>query len=459
MSLLERMHPRSCISYGCGGMLPKMGRDYGDDSPSKKRRALHERVARLLLDMDDTSCSSSPPPSSSGGGGDGGTDEKKKRGAAAAVRKRRLGAIQSLYKLSNDRDNRMPLLCTSSIDVLPALISCLQLPTDKQISKRHMHSDDVEIRRLSCLVLNNLSTPLENKAIMVLGQHSHPLLETLVRVIETASPESHLCMICLYNLSFLDDIGVDVLMKFVPGEKELDAHHASSSVEGSPHGHIITRNEDCSASFGSPSSTSSKKSTRRQRHRHHRIGATTMPSSPLPLDENGALLDLSCPALRCDHSLLRVLESMVRTYSPFLQSAVTSVEGEAIRWAMGLLCNFCKDPDEVHRINLILQTELIPCAVKNLMTTVRPMNKWTENSLEEFTLILLCHVVKVEAGRIALGRMGALDAIEPIIGKGGIHDHRAGVIQCALVDGVNGWDATCSMAESPDIGKGTMAEF
>lgn len=62
---------------------------------------------------------------------------------------------------------------------------------------------------------------------------------------------------------------------------------------------------------------------------------------------------------------------------------------------------------------------------------------------------------------MALNDTGALGAIEPIIGKGGIHDHRAGVIRCALVgeeeDGQNsGHDGTTS----PNIGRsGTMAEF
>ena len=63
------------------------------------------------------------------------------------------------------------------------------------------------------------------------------------------------------------------------------------------------------------------------------------------------------------------------------------------------------------------------------------MNQWIENSMEGFSLVLLCHLVKVQTGRDALSRMNVLDAIEPIIGKGGIHDHRAGVIRCALMDG------------------------
>ena len=440
MSLLERMHPRSCLS---GDLMTSVGRRDGD-SPSKKRKALHDRVAQLLLDIDP-----SPRPRSSTSNDvstaqrDDESDATNTVEKKSTVRRRRLGAIKSLYKLSNDRGNRMPLLCTSTVDVMPVLITCLQLPKDEQTPKPH--EDDAEIRRLSCLTLNNLSTPMENKAVMVLGQHSHRLVETLLHVIETASPESHLCMICLYNLSFLED-GVDVLLNYCPGEER---QHQPTSVEASS-GYACTaeaNDDDGSASLGSKVS--------RRRHRHHRIGATAIPTSPLQQDET----DLSWPALQNDHSLLRVLEAMVRTYSPFLQSTVTSVERETIRWTVGMLCNFCRDTRKVQRIALILQTELIPCVIQNLKTTIRPMNQWTAESLEEFTLTLLCHLAKIETGRIALSKMGALGAIEPIIGKGGIHDHRAGIIRGALVGGEEGGGNEGGETYAGIRQSDTMAEF
>ena len=65
-------------------------------------------------------------------------------------------------------------------------------------------------------------------------------------------------------------------------------------------------------------------------------------------------------------------------------------------------------------------------------------------------------------GRMALSNMGALSAIEPIIGKGGIHDHRAGIVRCALVGGgEGGGNERIGITEtSPDIGKkDTLAEF
>ena len=399
-SLLERMHPRSCT---CGGGFISKVRSNDGDSPGNKRRDLHERVAMLLNDI-------GPSSSREDGGNDGSSPEKK-----STIRKRRLAATKSLFKLSNDRDNRVPLLCTSSIDVLPVLLSCLQTSSSPDGKASKLHEDEVEIRRLSCLILNNLSTPVENKAVMSLGEHSQDLLTTLVEVIETASPESHLCVICLYNLSFLDD-AVDVLLNFCPGQEK-----AEEQMKASGH---TSYDEDGDTSFGSPRSTSSTKIS------HHRIGAKSIPCSALSISDDG------CFALQNDRSLLRILESMVRTYSPFLLSSITSVEGEAVRWSVGLLCNFCKDTANCpHRIDMILQTELVPHIVTNLGKTPRPMNQWTENSLEEFSLVLLCHLVKVKAGRDALRKTKVLDAIEPIIGKGGIHDHRAGVIRCALMSG------------------------
>ena len=62
-------------------------------------------------------------------------------------------------------------------------------------------------------------------------------------------------------------------------------------------------------------------------------------------------------------------------------------------------------------------------------------------------------------GRMALTKNDALDAIEPIIGKGGIHDHRAGIIRCALVSGEEeSRNERCEIRQ--DIGKSdAMAEF
>jgi len=399
-SLLERMHPRSCT---CGGGFISKVRSNDGDSPGNKRRDLHERVAMLLNDIGPSSSRAN----GGGGGSNDGSPEKK-----STIRKRRLAATKSLFKLSNDRDNRVPLLCTSSIDVLPVLLSCLQTSSSPDGKASKLHEDEVEIRRLSCLILNNLSTPVENKAVMSLGEHSQDLLTTLMEVIETASPESHLCVICLYNLSFLDD-AVDVLLNFCPGQETAEEPMKAS-------GHTADDDE----SFGSPRSTSSTKIS------HHRIGAKSIPCSPLSNGDDG------CLALQNDRSLLRVLESMVRTYSPFLLSSVTSVEGEAVRWSVGLLCNFCKDTaNNSSRIEMILQTELVSHVVTNFGKTPRPMNQWAENSIEEFSLVLLCHLVKVKAGRDALSKTNVLGAIEPIIGKGGIHDHRAGVIRCALMSG------------------------
>ena len=87
------------------------------------------------------------------------------------------------------------------------------------------------------------------------------------------------------------------------------------------------------------------------------------------------------------------------------------------------------------------------------------MNQWTAESLEEFTLTLLCHLAKIETGRIALSNMGALGAIEPIIGKGGIHDHRAGIIRCALVGGEEGGGSEGDETHAGIGQSDTMAEF
>ena len=79
---------------------------------------------------------------------------------------------------------------------------------------------DLEERRLICLILNNLSIPFDNKAVMVLGPNGANLVRVLLDTINGGNPETYLCCVCLMNLSILED-SKKFLTSFIP-PAELD---------------------------------------------------------------------------------------------------------------------------------------------------------------------------------------------------------------------------------------------
>jgi len=554
MNLLERMHPRSCLSSlggpsACGIIIG----DGSSDNGSGAHEALHRTAIRLIddigLDGGGTNGGSGSSSSGSNVGGDTNAsstpcmcaidssspaleeeeenEEYSATAAAAAARshydgagsaavannystttaaatiasssrgagerkssvlKRRLNAGRKLFKLSIPRENRIPLICTSSLDVLPTLIACISpleatagttgaYSTSAQSGKtkreQQLHQDEVDIRRLACLTLNNLSVPDPNKAVMALGRHSTALLTALLRNVESAAPESHLCVICLYNLSFLDD-AADVLIGFglgLGGGLDADASAAAAAASSSPHHYSIgcdflntslsssDPNDVSGSTIATASSTVSSTGARRSPIRHRR-GARQQhrspSSSPSPsptattrkVYHHHRQQHQHCygPPLDNNRSLLRILEAMIRTYSPFLLSPVLSVEGEAIRWAVGLMSNLVSVE---RRADIVLHTDIPFYIVQNLRSTPRTnINEWTEESMEEMSLIFLCNLIKFEGGREMLKTLEVNAAIEPVLGKGGIHAYRAGLIHCALAEEGNDGDDDYKMTQS-----------
>ena len=532
-SLLDRLHPRSCLSPGgCGagdggigigiGIGIGVGYPFGcsgrsdgasDFDDNDRHDALHRTAARLLRDIDDygdvdleedgsdidnNDAAATATASSSAGTGRSiaamaaATYSRRGRKGLAAQRRRRLNATKKLFKLSVAKENRVPLVCTSRLDVLSALVACVAMApsseectaafgrrdgngngedrdgsTKSNRTTHRLHEDDADVRRWACLTLNNLSIPDPNKAVMSLGQHSDELLTALVQNIESASPESHLCAICLYNLSFLDD-AADVLLNFCPVTSDGDAVANVTTTNGSASASPTAQHHHCgcdplstslsSDPINSTASTATSVSNengigsargRSSPVAHHRIGSTALRArchSPSFSNRKAAHLhhhhhyhqrhhQHQCP-LTTDRSLLRILEAMVRTYSPFLLSPVASVEGESVRWTVGLMSNLVAVE---RRANIVLQTDIPHHIVQNLKNTPRrSINEWTEESTEEMSLIFMCNLIRFGDGRDALARLDADAAIRPALGKGGIHSYRAGLIHCALVGNADG---------------------
>uniref|UniRef100_A0A7S2UNS6 Uncharacterized protein n=1 Tax=Attheya septentrionalis TaxID=420275 RepID=A0A7S2UNS6_9STRA len=128
-------------------------------------------------------------------------------------------------------------------------------------------------------------------------------------------------------------------------------------------------------------------------------------------------------------SLLRTIETMLRMYSPFILSKVVSVEGEAVRWATGLIRNAVKKEKNA---SLIAKTEIPALVVGNIRNSPHPVGAWTRDSLEDLSLLVMCSMSRFSDSKKVLNAVGACEAVERVIGLGGIHDFRATVIQSSL---------------------------
>jgi len=102
-------------------------------------------------------------------------------------------AVKRIYELCDvgHKQNRVPMICSGNYDVLTPLAQCL---TQESGDGRH----------LTCLALNNLSIPTENKRVIIVGPSSSAIIGGLCKVIAEDKQDSYLCCICLMNLSFLE---------------------------------------------------------------------------------------------------------------------------------------------------------------------------------------------------------------------------------------------------------------
>jgi hypothetical protein len=220
--------------------------------------------------------------------------------------------------------------------------------------------DSSNERRLSCLILNDLSIPFDNKAVMVLGEQGDALFKTLLEVIQHGYPEAYLCCSCFMNLSILEG-GKRHLMNYEPSK-------------------------------------------------------------------------LACQApLNNTSSLLRVMEQMMTKHAPFLLSPLVSVEGQAVRWAMGMFLNLSTVPENDL---LIVQTTVPTLAVQFLQSTPHPLCKWTRDSLEDYCLSLLAKLVRFPGSLKLLKRhhseLGS--SLKHLVDEMGIHSMRASLIISRLLE-------------------------
>ena len=130
-----------------------------------------------------------------------------------------INALRCIYQLCNEtnKENRVPMICNSHWDVLTPIIKCLC--SDGEENGRH----------LACLIMANLSVPMENKAVLTLGNSSYSLFSALYTIIQQKHPEAYISCICLVNLSYLKE-AQEPLFLFSPSAS---SHEKKSPLENS----------------------------------------------------------------------------------------------------------------------------------------------------------------------------------------------------------------------------------
>jgi hypothetical protein len=312
---------------------------------------------------------------------------------------KRSESFQKLHDLTKKgrEYNRIPLVSSTQWDVIRVLSVALLELKDEGDTTGDNKKDKPEInqdRRLICWTLNNLSIPYENKAIMAGGDASSLLFRALTAVIRENLPSSYLCIICLMNLTFLAEAIEPVAYYVIPTACECKALKESAAAA------------QCSKVIDNVS----------QKNLH--------------LLEN-------------TESLLRSLERLMLTNSPFLSNTVTSVQGEAIRWACGLIRNitFAQNVDGTSHsesidalsgstgrqgsiddsvieeiCTVVSQTEIPRLVVTYVRDSPNPTLKWTKDSLEDICLGVVCQLAQWSSSREALIRAGAIQSLEKVEG-------------------------------------------
>ena len=273
---------------------------------------------------------------------------------------------------------RIPIVCSSKWDVISALATCL-ISMESQYKEIELLYD--EIRRLACLILNNLSIPKENKSVIIRSRHWTRLLEQITTVMKLQIPEAtYLCCICLMNLTMARD-AVEPIMMFTPRKES--APDQSSTLRSSGLG---LRKSSIDARDWGKFPTSKRITSRKPTPPRYRRSTS---DSPWLDDPN---------------SLLRCLEKLMRDQQPFLMSKAFSVEGESIRWAVGLLRNMTIK----HRHCVVIAKTEIPALVLGVLErTPHHVIKWTNNSTEEMALTVLDQLAASPAGSEKLKDCGA----------------------------------------------------
>ena len=485
----KKKSPTTIVSSGGGGCVAPCSSRYQPDDTSEPLASdvIFQSLNRTVPDL--LACISSAPPTAIS---DEGASPSNQRKAIREYNTKRTESLEKLHDLTKKGKeyNRIPLCCCSSAaqtkswDVIGVLANALLDSTEQSISQQkntidggnHSPSNNNSSKpnvdedcRLICWTINNLSIPYENKLSISLGEHASKLLHALTSVIASNLPESYLCCITLYNLTFMAEAirpvifyvpsvyGDGVKAPYSPSRRTRSA--SSSTKKGI---HSDSHNMVGSGSGKPPVSPLSKSRSLQRIQNRSTIGTN------LWSEGEGRISEICGLVLGNSSSLLRVIEQMMIINAPFLLSTVKSVQGEAIRWACGFIRNvtFASGDDStddnatnkqqkqhqpsdslsgssgrqgtisneaIEEISLLIsQTQIPHLMVQFIHGSPHKPIKWTRDSLEDICLGAMCNLAQWQSSRDALERAGAIKYLEKIEGLPGIHGYRARAIRCSL---------------------------
>lgn len=145
---------------------------------------------------------------------------------------------------------------------------------------------------------------------------------------------------------------------------------------------------------------------------------------PLFLFSPSNVFHKNIPPLQNSLSACRIIESLIQTctYPP----VTATVQSETVRWACVLLKNVTSNSEAI--CNLIAKTKIPSHVVGYLRFTKQPLIKWTHASVEDSALQIVLNLCKWSESKRLLVQLNTSRWLQAIIGQGGIHDYRAGVI-------------------------------
>lgn len=362
-----------------------------------------------------------------------------------------------------------------------------------------------EDRRLACWTLCNLAMPHENKPTMLLPsspflslpsivsssmdergiknlirggegeqQDDRLLLQALTCVIGRNLPESYLCLICLLNLAYCTENARRVVYyipttTIVRRQRKLNIDNnddnktqkripltslCASRIRSRSEPVIVSRTNGGGCNDVDQTKMS-EPSTMPRRGILLNILDKVGNGSVVPSHRAGILSSIDNDLLSTiDHlvlcnpsSLLRIIERSMNTNYLYAFGSVQSVQGEAIRWACGLIRNLTRttsttvvrggreDNAAEEVCTLISQTTIPKLLIHLISTSPRSSIEWTRNSLEDACLGAMCNMAIWPRGLEALRLAGVAESkcLQDLENVPGIHGYRAKALQCSLV--------------------------
>lgn len=188
-------------------------------------------------------------------------------------------------------------------------------------------------RRQALLILNNLCIPVENKAAILFGEPCAVLLNALLSLIRNRVAESYLATVALLNLSYLPD------------------DHAKRTLYN-----FVAENDDTTevaSSYGCQS----------------------------PSDD--------------PFSTIRIVESLLKDFVPYVHLKVNSAEQQCCRWSMNFIRNLASVPELALSIGTTTAIPILAvrCLVQSDLANI---HTWTRDSLQDACLVLLVLVCVID---------------------------------------------------------------